>query len=70
MSNASPRSFTSRLHRALDPRANRIRAQLDIERERIDRLEAELAELRRDSLRVAELTDLIEGRLTPPADKQ
>ncbi|MBL3699715.1 DUF6752 domain-containing protein [Leucobacter luti] len=46
-------------------RSRGIRAELEAERERITRLEAELDELRRDSLRVAELVDLVERRLTP-----
>lgn len=43
----------------------RLQAELQTERERITRLETELDELRRDSLRVAELVDLVEQRLTP-----
>ncbi|MCW2289871.1 hypothetical protein EDF60_2748 [Leucobacter luti] len=42
-----------------------LHSELQAERERITRLEAELDELRRDSLRVAELVDLVEQRLTP-----
>lgn len=33
--------------------------------ERVDRLERELDEYRRDSLRVAEMLDLVETQLTP-----
>lgn len=32
---------------------------------RLDQLERDIAELRRDSLRIAELTDLVEQQLTP-----
>lgn len=46
-------------------RVQRLRRDLELERERITRLEAELDELRRDSLRIAELVDLVESRLTP-----
>ncbi len=56
----------ARLRRALPGgRVSRLTAELQAERERITQLEAELDELRRDSLRVAEMLDLIEDRLTP-----
>ncbi|QYM76983.1 DUF6752 domain-containing protein [Leucobacter luti] len=42
-----------------------LQAELQTERERITQLEAELDELRRDSLRVAELVDLVEQQLSP-----
>ncbi|MBS3182051.1 hypothetical protein [Leucobacter manosquensis] len=42
------------------------RAQLETLTERVHQLENELDEYRRDSLRVAELLDLAEQRLTPP----
>lgn len=70
MTDTAPRSFASRAFRALNPRLARVEAELRHERERIDQLQSELSELRRDSLRVAELTDLIEGRLTPTTEKQ
>ncbi|GAA1613738.1 DUF6752 domain-containing protein [Leucobacter chromiireducens] len=46
-------------------RVRRLTAELQHERQRISQLEAELDELRRDNLRVAELLDLVEERLTP-----
>lgn len=46
----------------------RLEDELHVERERITRLEAELDELRRDSLRVAELIDLAEQAFTPKTD--
>lgn len=42
-----------------------LQRELQLERERVSRLEAEIDELRRDSLRVAELIDLAEQALTP-----
>lgn len=42
-----------------------LQHELQTERERVSRLEAEIDELRRDSLRVAELIDLAEQKLTP-----
>ncbi len=47
---------------------HRLEQELQVERERISRLEADLDELRRDSLRVAELMDLVERGLTPHPD--
>ncbi|WP_449283245.1 DUF6752 domain-containing protein [Leucobacter sp.] len=47
---------------------HRLEQELRAERERISRLEADLDELRRDSLRVAELVDLVERGLTPHSD--
>ncbi len=43
----------------------RLEAELQAERERVSRLEYEIDELRRDSLRVAELIDLAERAFTP-----
>lgn len=54
-----------RILRLINPSAGRLEAELRVERDRITRLEQELDELRRDSLRVAELVDLVEQRLTP-----
>lgn len=51
----------------IGPSVRRLEAELRIERERVSRLEADLDELRRDSLRVAELVDLVERELTPGA---
>lgn len=58
--------ISDRLRRRLPGRqVRRLAEELTLERERITRLEAEIDELRRDSLRVAELLDLVEERLTP-----
>ena len=58
--------LTNALRRRLPGgRVRRLAVELQHERERISQLEAELDELRRDNLRVAELLDLIESRLTP-----
>lgn len=65
MTESAPPSFKARLIRALNPRASQLAAELEIERARISQLEADVLELRRDSLRIAELTDLIETRLSP-----
>lgn len=70
MTDTTPSRLKLSIFRVLNPRASQLEAELRIERERIDRLEDELAELRRDSLRIAELTDLIEDRLAPPAAQQ
>lgn len=62
------RRAAGRARRALNPSLERVahlQAELQVERERITRLEAELDELRRDSLRVAELIDLAEQSFTP-----
>lgn len=67
MTAPAPNGFKSRVIRALNPRASQLAAELSIERDRISKLETEVIELRRDSLRIAELTDLIEARLTPSA---
>lgn len=45
-----------------------LEAELREERARVDRLETEIDELRRDSLRVAELLDLAEQVFTPGSD--
>lgn len=45
-----------------------LQQELRVERVRISQLEAEIDELRQNSLRVAELIDLAEQTLTPPAD--
>ncbi|SJN12967.1 hypothetical protein FM113_16295 [Leucobacter sp. 7(1)] len=52
-------------HRLPGGRVRHLAVELQHERERISQLEAELDELRRDNLRVAELLDLVESRLTP-----
>lgn len=70
MTNPTPRSFKSRLFRSMNPRLSKLEDEVRTERERINLLETELAELRHDSLRIAELTDLIEDRLTPQTRKQ
>lgn len=58
--------LTNALRRRLPGgRVRRLAVELQHERERISQLEAELDELRRDNLRVAELLDLVESRLTP-----
>lgn len=67
MSELPKPSLKSRITRILNPSTGAVQAALAVERERINRLEEELAELRRDSLRIAELTDLLENRLTPPS---
>lgn len=46
------------------------RADVDALTERVAELEAELDEYRRDRLRMAELMDLAEQRLTPGAERQ
>lgn len=51
--------FARRVSNVLSPRSTR---ELH---ERVDRLERELDEYRRDSLRVAEMLDLVETQLTP-----
>ena len=45
-----------------------LQQELRVERERISQLEAEIDELRQNSLRVAELIDLAEQTLTPPTE--
>ncbi|WP_408605763.1 DUF6752 domain-containing protein [Leucobacter salsicius] len=64
MTEPDQKNLRSRLVRALIPRKN----QHNSDRERIARLEAAVLELRRDSLRIAELTDLVETRLTPTSE--
>lgn len=66
-----PRRAFGRVRRLFSRRGttvHRLEQQLQAERERISRLEADLDELRRDSLRVAELMDLVERGLTPHPD--
>ena len=46
-----------------------LQHDLRVERERISQLEAEIDELRQNSLRVAELIDLAEQTLTPSSDQ-
>ncbi|GAA1780699.1 class I SAM-dependent methyltransferase [Leucobacter iarius] len=59
-------SMKQRLKRlAMRARPSGTRAELDALTERVHELENELDEYRRDSLRVAELLDLAEQRLTP-----
>lgn len=63
-----PQRALGRARRALALRrttVHRLEQELQAERARISRLEADLDELRRDSLRVAELIDLAEQTLTP-----
>lgn len=67
-----PRRAFGRVRRVFSRRGSavhRLEQQLQAERERISRLEADLDELRRDSLRVAELMDLVERGLTPHSDR-
>ncbi len=67
MTDPQPRrgSLAAAGRRLVGGRARELEAQLQIERDRITQLEIEIDELRRDSLRVAELVDLVEQRLTP-----
>ena len=48
-----------------DARVAALHQELQLERDRISQLQSEIDELRRDSLRVAELIDLAEHALTP-----
>lgn len=68
MTDPTPGSIMSRLYRVFNPRLGQLEAELRVERERITLLEVQVLELRRDSLRIAELTDLLETRLEPPSN--
>lgn len=65
MTGSTPSSLKSRIYRVFNPRLGQLEAELRVERERITLLEVQVLELRRDSLRIAELTDVLETRLEP-----
>ncbi|MBP1327127.1 hypothetical protein JOF28_002359 [Leucobacter exalbidus] len=65
MTSPARHRIKSRLRRLFSPSVSGIADELQHERDRVTALEHEIDELRRDSLRIAELTDVLEQRLTP-----